>query len=185
MYVHEPLIWIRELREREQDSKWLIELYQSAAKESRELTEVMTKHLKHFVIAAFFVKLILVQVRLAEKQLLAQAEEMKNTIAVMQTQLDELKSRPTGDELIQDLQQKLDAQAAENTDIMSELEVISKAYEDMQNQNARLLRLLSEKDDHNTHLMTEVWMVFNAKIHISYVLYKLVTFPNEMGDDIC
>ena len=40
--------------------------------------------------------------------------------------------------------------------MLSEMEVTSQAFEDMQEQNARLLQQLHEKEDANLKLMSEV-----------------------------
>ena len=55
-----------------------------------------------------------------------------------------------------ELQKQLQAQKQEEDALLSEMDVTGQAFEDMQEQNIRLLQQLREKDDANFKLMSEV-----------------------------
>lgn len=58
-------------------------------------------------------------------------------------------------EVIHQLQKQLDKTKSEEEALMQDLDVTGQAYEDMQEQNHRLLQQLEEKDDANFKLMSE------------------------------
>lgn len=58
-------------------------------------------------------------------------------------------------EIIHQLQRQLDKTKSEEEALMQDLDVTGQAYEDMQEQNHRLLQQLEEKDDANFKLMSE------------------------------
>jgi E3 ubiquitin-protein ligase BRE1 len=59
------------------------------------------------------------------------------------------------EELVQSLQKSLTAQKQEDEALLNEMEVTGTAFEDMQEQNLRLIQQLREKDDANFKLMSE------------------------------
>ena len=56
---------------------------------------------------------------------------------------------------IRDLEKKLEIRKQEETALLNEIEVTGQAFEDMQEQNSRLLCQLREKDDAHIRLMME------------------------------
>lgn len=59
------------------------------------------------------------------------------------------------DEMVNNLQKQLASQKQEDEALLNEMEVTGNAYEDMQEQNLRLIQQLREKDDANFKLMSE------------------------------
>lgn len=59
------------------------------------------------------------------------------------------------EELVKELQKNLAAQKQEEEALLNEMEVTGQAFEDMQEQNLRLIQQLREKDDANFKLMSE------------------------------
>jgi E3 ubiquitin-protein ligase BRE1 len=59
------------------------------------------------------------------------------------------------EETMQQLQKNLSAQKQEEETLLNEMEVTGQAFEDMQEQNLRLIQQLREKDDANFKLMSE------------------------------
>ena len=60
------------------------------------------------------------------------------------------------EESVSDLRRNLAATKQEEEALLSEMDVTGTAFEDMQEQNMRLLQQLREKDDANFKLMSEV-----------------------------
>lgn len=59
------------------------------------------------------------------------------------------------DDSIRDLQRSLNAKKVEETALLNDMEITGQAFEDMQEQNVRLMQQLREKDDANFKLITE------------------------------
>jgi len=57
---------------------------------------------------------------------------------------------------IQDLKKALENEKREGEMLLQEMAAISKSFEELQEQNSRLLQQLSEKDDSSTKLLSEV-----------------------------
>jgi E3 ubiquitin-protein ligase BRE1 len=58
-------------------------------------------------------------------------------------------------EMIRDLEKNLETRKQEEAALLNEIEVTGQAFEDMQEQNSRLLSQLREKDDAHIKLMVE------------------------------
>ena len=58
-------------------------------------------------------------------------------------------------ETIRDLEKNLETRKQEEAALLNEIEVTGQAFEDMQEQNSRLLSQLREKDDAHIKLMVE------------------------------
>jgi E3 ubiquitin-protein ligase BRE1 len=59
------------------------------------------------------------------------------------------------EEMVQQMQKSLAVQKQEEEALLNEMEVTGQAFEDMQEQNLRLIQQLREKDDANFKLMSE------------------------------
>jgi E3 ubiquitin-protein ligase BRE1 len=59
------------------------------------------------------------------------------------------------EDMVSQMQKNLSAQKQEEEALLNEMEVTGQAFEDMQEQNLRLIQQLREKDDANFKLMSE------------------------------
>ena len=75
------------------------------------------------------------------------------------------------------LQKQVANHKQEEEALLSEMEVTGQAFEDMQDQNSKLLQQLSEKDDANFKLMSE-------RIKSNQVIVNLALFPRQIISDI-
>lgn len=63
--------------------------------------------------------------------------------------------QPT-EKVIQDLKKALENEKREGEMLLQEMSAISKSFEELQEQNSRLLQQISEKEDASTKLLSEV-----------------------------
>jgi E3 ubiquitin-protein ligase BRE1 len=100
----------------------------------------------------------------AEKQAKAELEEAKAKLKDNEEQLKRLESMANyeavqrlkaAEETIKQMQKDLTHAKHDEDAMLSEMEVTAQAFEDMQEQNARLLQQLQEKEDANLKLMSE------------------------------
>lgn len=116
----------------------------------------------------------------SEKKLRQELEETKNELKKLQNQAKTWKKKSTEDEVhlplsdhssiislqgqtkmksfqdtIRDLEKNLETRKQEEAALLNEIEVTGRAFEDMQEQNDRLLSQLREKDDAHIKLMVE------------------------------
>uniref|UniRef100_A0A8C8GAJ1 E3 ubiquitin protein ligase n=1 Tax=Oncorhynchus tshawytscha TaxID=74940 RepID=A0A8C8GAJ1_ONCTS len=134
-------------RERAQESqremKLLLDMYRSAPKEQRDKVQLMA----------------------AEKKAKSEAEELKQRLRDLEERerregkkmADEeaLRKICSVEEQINILNKKLSLAKQEEDALLSEMDVTGQAFEDMQEQNIRLMQQLREKDDANFKLMSE------------------------------
>lgn len=123
--------------------KILLTTYRSAPKETREKANIM----------------------LSEKKLRQELEEARNELKKLQNYTKTLKKKTTEDDnqtklrsyqdTIRDLEKNLETRKQEEAALLNEIEVTGQAFEDMQEQNSRLLSQLREKDDAHIKLMVE------------------------------
>lgn len=118
----------------------MLEVYQNESKDNRELTEV----------------------RLAERKL---QEENKKLIARLAKQHEnnnnsggnKLSSSSSSDKLgAHELAKALENEKKEGAMLRAEMEEITKVFEEVQEQNSRLISQLTEKEDANTKLISDV-----------------------------
>jgi E3 ubiquitin-protein ligase BRE1 len=76
------------------------------------------------------------------------------------------------DRLIKELKESLDSQKQESEMLLGEIDNISKAFEDLQSQNSRLMKQLGEKEDSTTQIVAEV----NYELHLLLLLRFLMLF---------
>ncbi|XP_059165912.1 E3 ubiquitin-protein ligase Bre1-like isoform X2 [Physella acuta] len=125
------------------DLKLLLDTYKAAPKEQREKIQLMS----------------------AEKKARQEVEELKAHIKKMQeserrerrklADEDAMRKIKKMEETILELQKSLANQKQREEALLNDLDVTGQAFEDMQEQNTRLLQQLREKDDANFKLMSE------------------------------
>lgn len=123
--------------------KLLLDTYKAAPKEQRDKIQLMS----------------------AEKKVRQEVEELKAHIKRMQeterrerrklADDDALRKIKKMEETIVELQKNLSSQKQREEALLNDLDVTGQAFEDMQEQNTRLLQQLREKDDANFKLMSE------------------------------
>jgi len=101
----------------------------------------------------------------AEKKAKIEVEELKQQLKKFQeserrdrrklADEDAMRKLSKYEELVQQMQKTLSAQKQEEEALLNEMEVTGQAFEDMQEQNLRLIQQLREKDDANFKLMSE------------------------------
>lgn len=123
--------------------KLLLDMYRSAPKEQRDKVQLMA----------------------AEKKSKSEAEELRQRLRELEERerregkkmADEeaLRKIRSVEEQIDILNKKLSIAKQEEDALLSEMDVTGQAFEDMQEQNIRLMQQLREKDDANFKLMSE------------------------------
>ena len=132
---------IKTAQEAEKESKMLLDAYKGVPKEQREKAEVMASEAKQKV----------------------ELDELKQTLEAQRERLvrdclndSEASQRwKEAQDTIQQLHNALSASQRNYNALLSEMDVTGEAFEDMQEQNARLLSQLQEKDEANFKLMSE------------------------------
>uniref|UniRef100_A0A3B5PZN5 E3 ubiquitin protein ligase n=1 Tax=Xiphophorus maculatus TaxID=8083 RepID=A0A3B5PZN5_XIPMA len=130
-------------QESQREMKLLLDMYRSAPKEQRDKVQLMA----------------------AEKKTKSEAEELRQRLRELEERerregkkmADEeaLRKIRSVEEQIDILNKKLSIAKQEEDALLSEMDVTGQAFEDMQEQNIRLMQQLREKDDANFKLMSE------------------------------
>ncbi|UJR25006.1 hypothetical protein I4U23_006367 [Adineta vaga] len=133
----------KKLSDMVKEYKILLTMYRSAPKETRDKANLMT----------------------SEKKLRQELDEIRNELKKTQTYAKTLRKKCSEDEnqnkmrsfqdTIRDLEKNLETRKQEEAALLNEIEVTGQAFEDMQEQNSRLLSQLREKDDAHIKLMVE------------------------------
>jgi len=126
--------------------KLLLDMYKGVGKEMRDKTQLMA----------------------AERKARLEIDDLKQQLKKMQANSDSkreerkrladdeaLRKNRTLEETVHQLQKQVAAQKQEEEALLNEMEVTGQAFEDMQEQNSRLIQQLREKDDANFKLMSE------------------------------
>ncbi|XP_051968152.1 E3 ubiquitin-protein ligase BRE1B-like [Xyrauchen texanus] len=134
---------LKKAQESQKEMKLLLDMYKSAPKEQRDKVQLMA----------------------AEKKSKAEVEELRQRVRELEERErkeskkladeDALRKIRVAEETIEHLQKKLAATKQEEEALLSEMDVTGQAFEDMQEQNSRLMQQLREKDDANFKLMSE------------------------------
>uniref|UniRef100_A0A8C7Y201 E3 ubiquitin protein ligase n=1 Tax=Oryzias sinensis TaxID=183150 RepID=A0A8C7Y201_9TELE len=127
----------RKAQESQKEMKLLLDMYKSAPKEQRDKVQLMAA--EHECLTPYLKNL--------------QERERKESKKLADE--DALRKIRVAEETIEHLQKKLAATKQEEEALLSEMDVTGQAFEDMQEQNSRLLQQLREKDDANFKLMSE------------------------------
>uniref|UniRef100_A0A7N8Y179 E3 ubiquitin protein ligase n=1 Tax=Mastacembelus armatus TaxID=205130 RepID=A0A7N8Y179_9TELE len=130
-------------QESQREMKLLLDMYRSAPKEQRDKVQLMA----------------------AEKKAKSEGEELRQRLRELEERerregkkmADEeaLRKIRSVEEQIDILNKKLSIAKQEEDALLSEMDVTGQAFEDMQEQNIRLMQQLREKDDANFKLMSE------------------------------
>ncbi|KAK3591494.1 hypothetical protein CHS0354_031601 [Potamilus streckersoni] len=133
----------RKSQDSQKELKLLLDMYKSAPKEQRDKVQLMA----------------------SEKRSKQEIEDLKGQIRKMQenerkekrklAEEDALRKIKRMEEQISELQKNLSIQKQREEALLNEMDVTGQAFEDMQEQNTRLLQQLREKDDANFKLMSE------------------------------
>ncbi|XP_017330514.1 E3 ubiquitin-protein ligase BRE1A [Ictalurus punctatus] len=134
---------LKKAQESQREMKLLLDMYRSAPKEQRDKVQLMA----------------------AEKKTKAEAEELRQRLRDLEER-ERREGKKMADEealrkirLVEDqidiLNKKLSLAKQEEDALLSEMDVTGQAFEDMQEQNIRLMQQLREKDDANFKLMSE------------------------------
>ncbi|KAL1261479.1 hypothetical protein QQF64_006744 [Cirrhinus molitorella] len=134
---------LKKAQESQREMKLLLDMYRSAPKEQRDKVQLMA----------------------AEKKSKSEAEELRQRVRELEERerregkkmADEeaLRKIRSVEEQIDILNKKLSLAKQEEDALLSEMDVTGQAFEDMQEQNIRLMQQLREKDDANFKLMSE------------------------------
>uniref|UniRef100_A0A673FJH0 E3 ubiquitin protein ligase n=1 Tax=Sinocyclocheilus rhinocerous TaxID=307959 RepID=A0A673FJH0_9TELE len=134
---------LKKAQESQREMKLLLDMYRSAPKEQRDKVQLMA----------------------AEKKAKSEAEELRQRVRELEERerregkkmADEeaLRKIRSVEEQIDILHKKLSLAKQEEDALLSEMDVTGQAFEDMQEQNIRLMQQLREKDDANFKLMSE------------------------------
>ncbi|KAH3885458.1 hypothetical protein DPMN_009452 [Dreissena polymorpha] len=134
---------LKKSQDSQKELKLLLDMYKAAPKEQRDKVQLMA----------------------CEKRLNKEIDELRQHIKKMQeterrekkklAEEDALRKIKKLEDTIQDLQKSLATQKQREDVLLSEMDATGQAFEDMQEQNTRLLERVREKDDANLKLMTE------------------------------
>jgi hypothetical protein len=83
-----------------------------------------------------------------------------------------------------DLEKSLETRKQEETALLNEIEVTGQAFEDMQEQNSRLLSQLREKDDAHIQLMVERVKLQQSRKVMSNVKTVLLQQTNILQEQL-
>ncbi|XP_004918162.1 E3 ubiquitin-protein ligase BRE1B isoform X2 [Xenopus tropicalis] len=134
---------LKKAQESQKEMKLLLDMYKSAPKEQRDKVQLMAAERK-------------TKAEMEEQRTRVQALEEKDKRERKKLADEEaLRKIKMAEEQIDHLQRKLTATKQEEEALLSEMDVTGQAFEDMQEQNIRLMQQLREKDDANFKLMSE------------------------------
>ncbi|XP_069485088.1 E3 ubiquitin-protein ligase BRE1A isoform X2 [Ambystoma mexicanum] len=134
---------LKKAQESQKEMKLLLDMYRSAPKEQRDKVQLMAAEKK--------AKAELEELR----QRLRELEDKEKKESKKMADEDALRKIRAVEEQIEHLQKKLAIAKQEEEALLSEMDVTGQAFEDMQEQNIRLMQQLREKDDANFKLMSE------------------------------
>ncbi|XP_064425597.1 E3 ubiquitin-protein ligase BRE1B [Latimeria chalumnae] len=134
---------LKKAQESQKEMKLLLDMYKSAPKEQRDKVQLMAAEKKS--------KAEVEELKLKIKEL----EEKEKRESKKMADEDALRKIKMAEDQIEHLQKKLAATKQEEEALLSEMDVTGQAFEDMQEQNIRLMQQLREKDDANFKLMSE------------------------------
>ncbi|XP_006111139.2 E3 ubiquitin-protein ligase BRE1A isoform X1 [Pelodiscus sinensis] len=134
---------LKKAQESQKEMKLLLDMYRSAPKEQRDKVQLMAAEKK--------AKAELDELRQRVKDL----EDKEKKESKKMADEDALRKIRAVEEQIEYLQKKLAMAKQEEEALLSEMDVTGQAFEDMQEQNIRLMQQLREKDDANFKLMSE------------------------------
>ncbi|MBN3299407.1 BRE1A ligase, partial [Amia calva] len=133
----------RKAQESQREMKLLLDMYRSAPKEQRDKVQLMAAERKAKSEAEDL------------RQRLRELEERERREGKKMADEEALRKIRSVEDQIDTLNKKLSLAKQEEEALLSEMDVTGQAFEDMQEQNIRLMQQLREKDDANFKLMSE------------------------------
>ncbi|XP_046680680.1 E3 ubiquitin-protein ligase Bre1 isoform X2 [Homalodisca vitripennis] len=127
----------------QKEMKLLLDMYKGASKEQRDKVQLMASEKK--------IRAELEDTRQQLKKLQESKREERKKLA----DEDAMRKIKHLEEQTYQLQKQVATHKQEEEALLNEMEVTGQAFEDMQEQNSRLIQQLREKDDANFKLMTE------------------------------
>ncbi|XP_039623436.1 E3 ubiquitin-protein ligase BRE1A [Polypterus senegalus] len=134
---------LKKAQESQKEMKLLLDMYRSAPKEQRDKVQLMAAERKS--------KAEVEELR----QRLRELEEREKKEGKKMADEEALRKMRSVEEQMENLHKKLSIAKQEEEALLSEMDVTGQAFEDMQEQNIRLMQQLREKDDANFKLMSE------------------------------
>lgn len=141
---------VRELRaqlkkaiESKNDIKLLLDMFKSVDRDKRDKAQLMAD-----------VKRYRSECENKERKIRSLEEERRSAKTKFENE-EYMKKITKYEELISQLQKKITNKMSEEEALLNEMEVTGQAFEDMQDQNIRLMQQLREKDDANFKLISE------------------------------
>eukprot|EP00117_Sycon_ciliatum_P018208 scpid45637/ scgid16910/ E3 ubiquitin-protein ligase BRE1B; RING finger protein 40; Syntaxin-1-interacting RING finger protein len=132
---------LKKAQESEKESKMLLDAYKGVSKDLREKADVMASEAKQ-------------KIKLEELQQTLDAQRERLARDCLNDSEASQRWKEAQD-TIEELHKSLASSERNHTALLSEMELTGDAFEDMQEQNARLLSQLQEKDDANFKLMSD------------------------------
>uniref|UniRef100_H3C7W2 E3 ubiquitin protein ligase n=1 Tax=Tetraodon nigroviridis TaxID=99883 RepID=H3C7W2_TETNG len=134
---------LKKAQESQREMKLLLDMYRSAPKEQRDKVQLMAAEKKYNSEGEEL------------RQRLRELEERERREGKKMADEEALRKIRSVEEQIDMLNKKLSIAKQEEDALLSEMDVTGQAFEDMQEQNIRLMQQLREKDDANFKLMSE------------------------------
>ncbi|CAG06273.1 unnamed protein product, partial [Tetraodon nigroviridis] len=147
---------LKKAQESQREMKLLLDMYRSAPKEQRDKVQLMAAEKKYN--SESLQSFLQVQFSFQGEELrqrLRELEERERREGKKMADEEALRKIRSVEEQIDMLNKKLSIAKQEEDALLSEMDVTGQAFEDMQEQNIRLMQQLREKDDANFKLMSE------------------------------
>ncbi|KAM7086824.1 E3 ubiquitin-protein ligase BRE1B-like [Molossus nigricans] len=156
---------LKKAQESQKEMKLLLDMYKSVSKEQRDKAQLVAAERK----TKAEVKELQCRIRELEERDQRESKKIADE--------DALRRIRQAEEQIENLQRKLGTTKQEEEALLSEMDVTGQAFEDMQEQNGRLLQQLREKDDANFKLMSE-------RIKANQIHKLLREEKDELGEQV-
>ncbi|XP_041069055.1 E3 ubiquitin-protein ligase BRE1A-like isoform X4 [Carcharodon carcharias] len=156
---------LKRAQESQKEMKLLLDMYRSSPKEQRDKVQLMASEKR--------AKAELDNLR----QRLKELEEKERHEGKKMADVEALRRMKLVDEQMEHMLKKVAMAKQEEEALLSEMDVTGQAFEDMQEQNIRLMQQLREKDDANFKLMSE-------RIKSNQIHKLLKEEKEELGDQV-
>ncbi|GCB68963.1 hypothetical protein scyTo_0005394 [Scyliorhinus torazame] len=156
---------LKRAQESQKEMKLLLDMYRSSPKEQRDKVQLMASEKR--------AKAELDNLRQRVKEL----EEKERHEGKKMADVEALRRMKLVDEQMEHMLKKVAMAKQEEEALLSEMDVTGQAFEDMQEQNIRLMQQLREKDDANFKLMSE-------RIKSNQIHKLLKEEKEELGDQV-
>jgi E3 ubiquitin-protein ligase BRE1 len=181
----------RKWSDKEREYKIVIDGYQSSSKERRDVTDLRVSERR--------LRDSIEELRRENEELRRQLDKYQRATDNPANQIKEMEKKhqeevkilrhdlehklAKADRHVKDLKTALDSQRQETEVLLAEIENISKAFEDMQAQNSRLLQQLAEKEDATTQILGESMklkqQVAQARAEVQLVLERFTRMEDR------